>query len=141
MMTNPNAMKTVQENTIFTNVAETSDGGFWWEGMEEPAGGIRIKSWLGEENWTRSSGKPAAHPNSRFCTPARQCPIIDPAWEDPKGVPISAILFGGRRPEGERLGPVISLHTHPCFSEDIPLIRKDSSVLNACLLPPKKKKI
>ncbi|KAM7283035.1 phosphoenolpyruvate carboxykinase, cytosolic [Ixodes scapularis] len=100
MMTNPNAMKTVQENTIFTNVAETSDGGFWWEGMEEPAGGIRIKSWLGEENWTRSSGKPAAHPNSRFCTPARQCPIIDPAWEDPKGVPISAILFGGRRPEG-----------------------------------------
>lgn len=100
MLTNPNAMKTVQENTIFTNVAETSDGGFWWEGMEEPAGGIRIKSWLGEENWTRNSGKPAAHPNSRFCTPARQCPIIDPAWEDPKGVPISAILFGGRRPEG-----------------------------------------
>ncbi|CAN7992349.1 unnamed protein product, partial [Ixodes hexagonus] len=100
MSTNPNAMKTVQENTMFTNVAETSDGGFWWEGMEEPTGGIRIKSWLGEENWTRNSGKPAAHPNSRFCTPARQCPIIDPAWEDPKGVPISAILFGGRRPEG-----------------------------------------
>lgn len=100
MSTNPNAMKTVQENTIFTNVAETSDGGFWWEGMEEPTGGIRLKSWLGEENWTRNSGKPAAHPNSRFCTPARQCPIIDPAWEDPKGVPISAILFGGRRPQG-----------------------------------------
>nr|XP_037284357.1 phosphoenolpyruvate carboxykinase, cytosolic [GTP]-like isoform X1 [Rhipicephalus microplus] len=100
MATNPNAMKTIEENTIFTNVAETSDGGFWWEGMPEPSPGIRIKSWRGEENWTRASGTPAAHPNSRFCTPAGQCPIIDPAWEDPKGVPISAILFGGRRPQG-----------------------------------------
>ncbi|XP_077504159.1 phosphoenolpyruvate carboxykinase, cytosolic [GTP]-like isoform X2 [Amblyomma americanum] len=100
MATNPNAMKTVEENTMFTNVAETSDGGFWWEGMPEPSPGIRIKSWRGEENWTRALGTPAAHPNSRFCTPASQCPIIDPAWEDPKGVPISAILFGGRRPQG-----------------------------------------
>lgn len=100
MATNPNAMRTVEENTLFTNVAETSDGGFWWEGMPEPSGGIRIKSWLGQENWTRALGTPAAHPNSRFCTPASQCPIIDPAWEDPKGVPISAILFGGRRPQG-----------------------------------------
>ncbi|XP_064466539.1 phosphoenolpyruvate carboxykinase, cytosolic [GTP]-like isoform X2 [Ornithodoros turicata] len=98
--TNPNAMKTVEENTIFTNVAETSDGGFWWEGMEHPPQGVKIRSWLGDENWTKDSGKPAAHPNSRFCTPARQCPIIDAAWEDPKGVPISAILFGGRRPAG-----------------------------------------
>ena len=99
--TNPVAMNTVFSNTIFTNVAKTSDGGVFWEGMEkEVSNEVSITSWLGEENWSKESGKPAAHPNSRFCTPAGQCPIIDPAWEDPAGVPISAILFGGRRPEG-----------------------------------------
>ncbi|KAL5286745.1 PCK1.2 family protein [Megaselia abdita] len=98
--TNPIAMATVFKNTIFTNVASTSDGGVFWEGMEsEIEEGIEITDWLGNK-WDKSSGKPAAHPNSRFCTPANQCPIIDPAWEDQKGVPISAILFGGRRPEG-----------------------------------------
>ncbi|KAL5286744.1 PCK1.2 family protein [Megaselia abdita] len=98
--TNPIAMATVFKNTIFTNVASTSDGGVFWEGMEsEIEEGIEITDWLGNK-WDKSSGKPAAHPNSRFCTPADQCPIIDPAWEDQKGVPISAILFGGRRPEG-----------------------------------------
>ncbi|XP_066945526.1 phosphoenolpyruvate carboxykinase, cytosolic [GTP]-like [Macrobrachium rosenbergii] len=101
MHTNPVAMKTVLSNTIFTNVAKTSDGGVFWEGLEkEIPNNVTITSWLGETDWSKESGKPAAHPNSRFCTPAGQCPIIDPAWEDPKGVPISAILFGGRRPEG-----------------------------------------
>ncbi|KAK8726495.1 hypothetical protein OTU49_010279 [Cherax quadricarinatus] len=101
MQTNPVAMKTVLSNTIFTNVAKTSDGGVFWEGMEkEIANDVTITSWLGDTNWSKESGKPAAHPNSRFCTPASQCPIIDPFWEDPKGVPISAILFGGRRPQG-----------------------------------------
>ncbi|XP_013404045.1 phosphoenolpyruvate carboxykinase, cytosolic [GTP]-like [Lingula anatina] len=99
--TNPNAMATIRKNTIFTNVAETSDGGVWWEDInEDPAEGVTITSWLGQENWTKESGKPAAHPNSRFCTPASQCPIIDPNWESSEGVPIEAIIFGGRRPEG-----------------------------------------
>jgi len=99
--TNPIAMQTILKNTIFTNVAKTSDGGIFWEGLEkESQSGVNITSWLGEKNWTKASGKPAAHPNSRFCTPASQCPIIDPAWESPEGVPISAILFGGRRPKG-----------------------------------------
>jgi len=101
MHTNPVAMQTVLSNTVFTNVAKTSDGGVFWEGMEkEISDDVTITSWLGDTNWSKESGKPAAHPNSRFCTPAGQCPIIDPAWEDQKGVPISAILFGGRRPEG-----------------------------------------
>lgn len=98
--TNPNAMKTISRNTVFTNVAKTSDGGVYWEGLEDEIDpNVKITSWLGEE-WTKDSGKPAAHPNSRFCTPAGQCPIIDSCWEDSQGVPISAIIFGGRRPEG-----------------------------------------
>ncbi|KAL0107686.1 hypothetical protein PUN28_014768 [Cardiocondyla obscurior] len=98
--TNPNAMKTVFKNTIFTNVASTSDGGVYWEGLEkEIADDVKIVDWKGND-WFKGSKIPAAHPNSRFCTPAKQCPIIDPSWEDPAGVPIDAILFGGRRPEG-----------------------------------------
>lgn len=97
---NPIAMNTVYKNTIFTNVASTSDGGVFWEGMEdEIQPGVAITDWKGQK-WTKDSSTPAAHPNSRFCTPASQCPIIDPEWEAPEGVPISAILFGGRRPVG-----------------------------------------
>ncbi|XP_049817277.1 phosphoenolpyruvate carboxykinase [GTP]-like isoform X2 [Aethina tumida] len=98
---NPIAMKTVFKNTLFTNVASTSDGGVFWEGMEnEIDDNVKITDWRGN-HWVKGESKtPAAHPNSRFCTPAEQCPIIDPEWEAPEGVPISAILFGGRRPAG-----------------------------------------
>jgi len=97
--TNPIAIATCSKNTIFTNVAMTDDGGVYWEGLEKEVNpNAKITTWLGKE-FTIGEGK-AAHPNSRFCTPAGQCPIIHPGWEDPEGVPIDAIVFGGRRPEG-----------------------------------------
>ncbi len=134
--TNPNAMRTInQGNSVFTNVALTDDGDVWWEGLENtPA---HATSWKGEP-WTPDSGELSSHPNSRYCTPIKQCPILAPEYDDPRGVPIDAILFGGRRPttiplvteardwaHGTFMGATLSSETTAAAVGQVGVVRRD----------------
>ncbi len=134
--TNPNAMRTIEKgNSVFTNVALTEDGDVWWEGLENPP--ARATSWKGEP-WTSASEEPSSHPNSRYCTPIKQCDILAAEYDDPRGVPIDAILFGGRRKttvplvfeardwtHGTFLGATLSSETTAAAVGAVGVVRRD----------------
>ena len=134
--TNPHAMRTINKgSSVFTNVALTEDGDVWWEGLENPP--ARATSWKGEP-WTPDSEEPSSHPNSRYCTPIKQCDILAPEYDDPRGVPIDAILFGGRRrttvplvfeardwTHGTFLGATLSSETTAAAVGAVGVVRRD----------------
>jgi phosphoenolpyruvate carboxykinase (GTP) len=135
-LTNPNAMRTIDlGNSVFTNVALTDDGDIWWEGMENtPA---HATSWKGQD-WTPESEELSSHPNSRYCTPIKQCPILAPEYDDPRGVPVDAILFGGRRKttvplvteardwtHGTFMGATLSSETTAAAVGQVGVVRRD----------------
>ncbi|HET7431145.1 MAG TPA: phosphoenolpyruvate carboxykinase (GTP) [Nocardioides sp.] len=134
--TNPNAMRTINiGNSVFTNVALTEDGDVWWEGLENPP--AHATSWKGEP-WTPDSDELSSHPNSRYCTPITQCPILAPEYDDPRGVPIDAILFGGRRKttiplvteardwtHGTFMGATLSSETTAAAVGQVGVVRRD----------------
>jgi phosphoenolpyruvate carboxykinase (GTP) len=142
MKSNANAMLTVTGNSIFTNCAMTLDGDVWWEGMTDQKPSALV-DWL-RRPWTSDSGRKAAHPNARFTVAAKQCPVIAPEWEDPKGVPIDAILFGGRRAgivplvteafnwrHGTFLGATVSSETTAAIAGKVGQLRRDPMAMLA----------